>query len=194
MNTILVYLHGFNSAFDPCDPKIVSLDRVAATVGLTTNYLDPVEVKKLDDFIANLDTGTEEIILVGTSLGGYFARYFAKKHKLRCIIINPATKPFVTLHRSVGENINFKTGEKYSVSESDVLRLIDYNTVGPTGSGCLAILATDDELLDYRDAVSVLTDFGGGAEIVLTTGGHRLSDINSHLTAITAFVNSFPVS
>lgn len=191
MNTILVYLHGFNSAFDPCDPKIVSLDRVAATVGLTTNYLDPVEVKKLDDFIANLDTGTEEIILIGTSLGGYFARYFAKKHKLRCIIINPSVRPFETLLKCIGENTNFKTGVKTSVTSANVYALKDYAVDGGTGSGCLAILATDDEVIDYRAAEVVLK---GNSEIIYTTGGHRLSDINSHLTAITAFVNSFPVS
>lgn len=36
---------------------------------------------------------TRNIVLTGTSLGGFFANYFARKHDLPAILINPALVP-----------------------------------------------------------------------------------------------------
>lgn len=190
--TAFIYLHGYNSGFDPENPKVKAFASLGIVHGRTTNYLDSADVDKLGSFIKKLITDAsvkDELVLLGTSLGGYFAQYFAYMYCLRSIIVNPATAPAESLKRATGRNTNFFTGEEYDVTETQVITLQKYFTA-PSKNGTLVILATDDELLDYRVAQAAFKDT---AHVVLTDGGHRLNDLSKVLSEISRFVNSIPV-
>jgi predicted esterase YcpF (UPF0227 family) len=190
MMAILIYLHGFNSGFDKNAEKIKSLETVAPVVGKTVDYTNPSDVASLEQFIKSKDSTKDEVILIGTSLGGYFARYFAKKFKMRCILLNPALKPEATLSKFLGKNKNYITGKTNELTEKDIESLKKYKVSGSTGSGMLTILATDDELIDHHDTHKELKKH---SDVHHTTGGHRMNDITSQIPKIQKFVDSFPV-
>jgi predicted esterase YcpF (UPF0227 family) len=190
MMAILIYLHGFNSGFDKNAEKIKSLETVAPVVGKTVDYTNPSDVASLEQFIKSKDSTKDEVILIGTSLGGYFARYFAKKFKMRCILLNPALKPESTLSKFLGKNKNYITDKTTELTEKDIEALKKYKVSGSTGSGMLTILATDDELIDHHDTHKELKKH---SDVHHTTGGHRMNDITSQIPKIQKFVDSFPV-
>jgi 5'-nucleotidase len=47
--------------------------------------------------IKNVCDNFKHVILVGNSLGGYYANYFAEKFNLPCVLINPSLYPNITL-------------------------------------------------------------------------------------------------
>lgn len=188
--TQLFYLHGFNSGFDPSAQKIKDLGQLGTVTGVTVNYLDLKEVIALElKILEAVEQFDGETILVGTSLGGYFARYFSEKIGLRAIIMNPAVDPHISLMRAVGEQINYFTRQKYVVTQGGVQLLERYQAVTPCDT--LMILATDDEVIPYEKS---LEKYGATCKTVLTTGGHRLEDLNNVLGEIQRFINRLPVN
>jgi len=189
--TQFIYLHGFNSGFNPDAMKSQQLAELSGSpiVGFSINYLNPIEVQQLKDLISNCITEFDgETIIVGTSLGGYFARYFSNRFSTRCILLNPAVKPYNSLMRAVGSQTNYFTGEEYTVHSASIADLVLYETQDVPDT--LMILAYDDEVIPYelpRDAYPE-------CKAVLTLGGHRLKDLNSVSAEITAFINRLPAS
>ncbi len=45
---------------------------------------------KLENTIKYIDNNTYDIILVGSSLGGYYSIYIGEKYNLKTILINPS--------------------------------------------------------------------------------------------------------
>lgn len=188
----IIYLHGFNSGFDVNNQKIVDLSSIVdSVVGYTVNYLDQSEVRQLEFQIAeHVASFDGETIVVGTSLGGYFARYFSAKFKIRAILINPATNPCESLMRVADTTItNYFTKLDYYVSADAVCRLSIYET--PSIEDALMILATDDTIIPYEKSLAL---YGNFCKVVLTTGGHRLINLNNVIAEITAFTNRLPTS
>jgi predicted esterase YcpF (UPF0227 family) len=182
------YLHGFNSGFDPSAKKIRDLSQLGQVVGATVNYLDLKEVISLElKILEAVEQFDGETILVGTSLGGYFARYFSEKIGLRAIVMNPAVDPHLSLTRAIGEQTNYFTQQKYVVTPGGVQLLERYQTEHPYDT--LMILATDDEVIPYKKAIE---RYGATSKTVLTTGGHRMEDLNKVLGEIQRFINRLP--
>jgi predicted esterase YcpF (UPF0227 family) len=187
--TRFFYLHGFNSGFDPSIAKIKSFESIAPVEGRTTDYLDDNDVQALTRAVEISKELPGELILVGTSLGGYFARYLSKKFNLRCILLNPALTPFASLQRAEGSQTNYLTGKIKNVTREAVVGLAKY-AVNNT-SDCLTILATDDEVIDHTFAQRLLCE---SSKIILTDGGHRMNDVNKMLGEIQLFVNNVPAN
>lgn len=190
MNTQAIYLHGFNSGFNPEKKSIKQISTIFyKVVGRTTNYLDEQDVERLTNFIKQtISDFNGETIIIGTSLGGFFARYFANQFKLRCILINPAVDPHYSIKRAIGKNTNYFTKEVYEITESAVEKLQLYSTV--LHSDCLMILATDDDVVPYE---LPLSKYGQNSKVVLTCGGHRMECINNILPEIDGFCNRIPI-
>ncbi|MFW8423631.1 YqiA/YcfP family alpha/beta fold hydrolase, partial [Klebsiella pneumoniae] len=45
----------------------------------------------------------DELTIVGSSLGGYYATYLAEKLGCRAVLLNPATRPYEDLGKWLGE-------------------------------------------------------------------------------------------
>lgn len=65
----------------------------------------------------------EEVAIVGTSLGGFWARKMADHYRDRCprlFLINPSLQPWTNLKSKVGECKNYATGGKMILTEENV--------------------------------------------------------------------------
>jgi predicted esterase YcpF (UPF0227 family) len=79
----VIYLHGFNSAFDPASSKVVQLRSLAGVrevIGIDVAYHSPEAAEKLYEVIGEVTRRPQgQVVLVGTSLGGFHARYLGQR-------------------------------------------------------------------------------------------------------------------
>ena len=150
MTKKILYIHGFNSAGG--GHKAQELQRMFPdwqVLSPTFDYKDPAGVqKKLDSLVRTQRVNA----VMGTSLGGFFAIYCAKKHKLPAMIINPAFRPSETLAKHLGNQKNFVTKEEYQFTAADLAKFADFERKVfdklPCDDTLLHFaLSTDDEML-----------------------------------------------
>ena len=86
----LLYIHGFNSS--PSSHKARQLGVLMQRLGLADRLRVPalhhhprLAIGQLEDAIAELGRP----VLVGSSLGGYYATHLAERHGLSAVLINP---------------------------------------------------------------------------------------------------------
>ena len=191
MKTI-IYLHGFNSAFDDASTKVLqlrSLPTIVRVVGINFNYHHSDLLSRLDEFMsAMITTSAGEALVVGTSLGGFFARYIASRLNKRVIAINPSLTPWTTLARAIGvEHTNFKTGEKHTVTKDWVESLQSFQ-VEKLNVPALTVIASDDELLQFTQ--ETIEHLKTESKVVMTVGGHRLETLPpTVMEAIATFID-----
>ncbi len=112
---------------------------------------------ELNLFMEKGEMNEEGIIcLVGTSLGGFYARYLAAIYKLRAILINPVMNPSKHMKKYVGmELTNFKTGNEFHFSQEDVDILISMeNRIRENideDSLFLPVIANQDNVINKRE-------------------------------------------
>ncbi len=110
--------------------------------------------KELNVFMEKEEMNSEGIVcLIGTSLGGFYARYLASIYKLRAILINPVLNPSAHMKKYIGTKLtNFKTEKEFVFTQHDVNALesmereirdnIDEDSV------YLPVIANDDDVID----------------------------------------------
>src|SRR5258708_24294812 len=93
-----MYLHGFNSS--PQSGKAQHLKRYLDGKGKGAGFACPQLPHWPDEAVAVAEAAIvrrEQITLVGSSLGGFYATLLADKHGVRAVLINPALHPHVGL-------------------------------------------------------------------------------------------------
>ena len=95
----MIYIHGFRSS--PMTEKGQVFKRIFPGITLATyDTLHPdIGYQQLDRIIH--DALATRPILIGSSLGGFWAYQFAKKYALKCVLLNPCMAPEKTLRRPI---------------------------------------------------------------------------------------------
>ena len=184
---MIVYLHGFNSA--PASHKARSLAAAMQARGLASELVCPAlpagpqaAVRVIEGELARL--GPRRVTLVGSSLGGFYATYFAEKDGLRAVLINPAITPHIGLEAYLGMQQNLYTGERYELTRADLdgWRALAVEHVDP--ERYLLLLETGDEVLDWRAAAR---KYEGARSVIRDGGDHTLRSFPEHIERILAF-------
>lgn len=127
---MIVNLHGFNSSgnnntfaqlknfFEP-NIKVISPTYTVHNFKKGFSELTKIVSEAIES------EPPEKLLLIGSSTGAVFAEMLAKKFNGKVVLINPITNP-ETLKHHIGENTNFRTGEKY---EFTLENLETFNTV-----------------------------------------------------------------
>lgn len=193
-----IYLHGFNSGGS--SNKATWLRReLAPTPLLSPSY--PAHraaeaVAFLSDYIAKArrDYPSERrLVLIGSSLGGFWAQYLAPRVDAARVLINPALWPDEALDDVVGPNRNEATGEEYVLSAEQVRALRAYRTDPCTPPApTLLLLDAGDELLDSEASAAA---YRSCAEILLFPGGsHRFDHLAESKSAIQHLHDALPIT
>jgi len=115
---VIIYLHGFNSS--PQSGKAQHLKRYLDGKGKGAGFACPQLPHSPDEAVAVAEAEIvrrEQITLVGSSLGGFYATWLAEKHGVRAVLINPAIEPHVGLRAYLGPQQAFHGGERYELTE-----------------------------------------------------------------------------
>jgi len=187
---MIVYLHGFNSGSQ--SHKAAWLREHLAPVpvfapGYPAHRADDA-LRTLRKFIRRLrreNPQNRKLMLIGSSLGGFWAQYLAPEFGACLVLINPSTCPDQTLARHAGRYHNEASGEETVLTVQDVQALRKYrvepcNPKVPT----LLLLDQQDEVLDTSIAKAALR--GCGKTIVYPGGNHRFEHLPEALPEIRA--------
>ncbi|KEA64930.1 putative esterase [Marinobacterium lacunae] len=194
-NTAYIYVHGFNSS--PSSWKAQVLGKALHERGLAGQFICPElshwperAIRQLDALIAQQSELQRDIVLIGSSLGGYYSSYLveravARGERLRAVLVNPAVYPYRLLEEWLGENQNLYTAERYELTRRHLEQLLALDTGVPAEpERYLLLVQTGDETLDYREAVD---KFCHCAQFVQPGGSHGFDRFETLIPAILAF-------
>jgi len=159
----ILYIHGYNGT--PDGPKLDMLRKEyrSATIIAPQHDSVPDHVHDLLDGVASTLDDPEDVIM-GNSLGGFWANFFSLRYGVPALLINPVVSPSTAL-----ETLGCPFAAEYLPYEKKV----QADAISPR----TVLLAEDDEVLGYRDAFEF---FNGICEVqLLQSGGHGMNDPQS---------------
>lgn len=182
----LIYLHGFRSS--PASFKARLLAEAVARSGQSTDFVCPqlpdAPAQAWDMIRDGLAPGEDDVV-VGSSLGGFYARATAELAGCRAVLLNPALDAPRLLAAQLGVHQRWhEPGSfEFRAVDLDALERIAARTL-TRPERYLLIAATGDEVIDWRTMVDGLP---GVASLVIQGSDHALSDFERHLPEVLAF-------
>ena len=187
-NTIL-YFHGFKSSSDSGKAqefKKFIENKTSQTKIIIPDLADDFKEanKQIEDLISK---NAPNILFMGSSLGGYYALYFAQLYKSKSVLINPAIPPLNDFEIHLGKNENYATGNKFTISKDDIsyVRSLHHKKILEPKNN-LILLESGDEILNYVESSSY---FRGSYIDIFYGGNHSYKSIKEKFTKIKDFFN-----
>ena len=134
MSASILYIHGFNSA--PASNKASQLTTVMGTLGLSDQLRVPALHHHPRQAILQLEQAIAQLgrpLLVGSSLGGYYATHLAERHGLKALLVNPAVSPHRMFDGYLGTQKNLYTDETWELTQDHVTALAEKPDCRPCG-------------------------------------------------------------
>lgn len=185
---MIVYLHGFRSS--PHSFKARLLDRKLHALGRGAEYLCPQLPASPAGAIAlaqSLIAGQapEQLTLIGSSLGGYYATWLAEQTGCRAVLLNPAVSPPSDLEKYVGITTGWHDGQPFEFRRENIgeLQALAVPRISRPERYFL-VAATGDEVLDWRD---MTRHYAGARQLVIQGSDHGLSGFADQIDAVLAF-------
>ena len=189
---MIIYLHGFRSS--ALSIKAKQLGRYLAERHRSDEFWCedlPISPLKAIDRVSKVihDCSTPPLI-VGSSLGGYYATFLAERFDLNAVLINPACHAADLLAPWVGPHQNLYTGERFALTPEHIQELRDFEVITlAKPERFWVLLETGDDVLDYRAAVDVYH----GARMTIRQGGnHGLESFPEYIPEIVELASSNP--
>lgn len=115
----IVYLHGFASSNR--SEKVSDLKKIFGETLIVPDLLSKptVDIPNITNIIGALT----DPIIVGASLGGFYAEYFSRKYRLRSLLINPLLD-IRLIEPYIGEHKYYYKPETFHFSRTDYNYLI----------------------------------------------------------------------
>ena len=177
-----MYLHGFISS--PQSRKAVLLGDYVRNCVEGIEYVVPeLHHRPAQAFETVLAAcakhAPDDLTLVGSSLGGFYATAAAERLGCRAAILNPAVHPHRHFDRFLGPQRNMYSGEEFTLTHEhvDELLALDVPVISRPERYWLFV-ETGDEVLDYREAVAY---YEGALHTVVRGGDHTLVSFPEHV-------------
>ena len=188
---MILYLHGFRSSPKSMKGRVIS-ERMAE-LGLADQLICPqlpASPKLAMELALSLIEGipADQLSIIGSSLGGYYATWLAERIGCRAVLLNPAIVPLQDLDKHVGVTTQFHSDESFEFKREyiDELRALAVDPITRPERYFL-IAATGDEVLDYRDMVK---HYAGARQHVIDGSDHGIAEfaeVADYRDAVLAF-------
>ncbi|MEP4890319.1 MAG: YqiA/YcfP family alpha/beta fold hydrolase [Aliiglaciecola sp.] len=191
MEHVLIYIHGFMSS-----PQSVKAQQtityvreyhpeLTMEVPQVPNY--PLEAAHMLESLVSKYAG-KKLAFIGSSMGGFMSTHLVEKFGGKAVLINPAVRPFELLEGFLGTHINPYTNQEFTLQAAHIQQLIDLNTTNLNDPRVYwALLQTNDETLDYRQAEQKYAN----SRLTIEQGGdHSFQNYADHLPEIFKFLLS----
>lgn len=184
---MIIYLHGFISS--PASNKARAMREYMQARGLGAGFACPAlpdtpeaAVRAIEAEVRSAEG--QNITFVGSSLGGFYATWFAERYDRRAVLINPAIRPDLGLAAYLGPQRNLYSGEAFVLTEAHLAgwRRLVVDRIDP--ERYLLLLETGDEVLDWREAAR---KYEAARTIIRDGGDHTMQSFPEHLPRILAF-------
>lgn len=173
LNGHWLYLHGFNSGPQSLKARETAefLARNAPHITLHCPKLAPHPARALQEARSLLERLPDDTLLIGSSLGGFYATWLAETCRRNAVLINPAIRPWLALGDRLGPQHNTYTGDDYLLTEDDLHCLAQHAVATPDPARFRLFLGTADTVLDWREA---MRHFPGARFTIFNGDDHRL--------------------
>jgi len=192
-SVLLVYLHGFRSS--PRSSKAVMTGEAIKALSSAANPIEwycpqllasPKE--SMDMVTAHIEQSkADRIVVIGSSLGGFYANHLAEKYACKAVALNPAVRAARELAPHVGMMTAYDSDEPFDFRPEyiDELKALQVEAITNPGRYFL-IAAKGDELLDWREMVDF---YSGAKQLVLEGSDHGIADYAEHLPKVLDFIS-----
>lgn len=174
---IVLVFHGLGSAQPNGRFKRLqaALNDQFSIVGVNYDYTDiDKNISELDKLWKNRLIG-HKVYVVGTSLGGFWADYFANKYGAdKLVVVNPVTLPKSDLAQFLGERYSDKRQKYYTITPEDLDAYGELSIEPHPRTESLVVLARDDKIINYVHALKKYLSNDNSIVIAHGKGGHSL--------------------
>ena len=195
----IIYLHGLDA--DPNANKAVITANHAKALGIDT--LRPDLNCPPDDVVAKILALLQDnpnAVLVGSSLGGYFATLLSDMTGTPAVLLNPSIRPDLSFTRFLTDNFNgqtltddtviYTTTGGWQICYGDLAWFEKHRLTVKNADKIKVLLKMGDELLDAHATQAFFESCG--ADIVAQDGGdHRMSDYGEEVRLVLEWVRTF---
>lgn len=187
-NAHVLYLHGFRSSPLSFKARVVG-ERMAA-LGRSQELVCPqlpASPKAAMELALELVAGkhADELSIIGSSLGGFYATWLAERIGCRAVLLNPAVDPLRNLEKHVGVTTEYHSDKPFEFKREYIDELRDLKVERITQPGRYFLLAcTGDEVLDYRDMVA---HYPGARQHVIQGSDHAISEFRDYVDEVLGF-------
>lgn len=193
-STHILYLHGFRSS-----PKSFKAQMLARHVsawqeqGLDLHWSCPQLPPSPQEAWTLIQQETcnwptSSMVVIGSSLGGFYATVLAEQRGCRCAVINPAVEPARDLARYIGEQTSFHDPEDHFFFRTDFIE--EFKAIAPYPikhpEHYWALIAKGDEVLNWEE---MSQRYQGSALHLLDGSDHAVSDFAQHMPILLKWLN-----
>ncbi len=186
MSKMIIYIHGFGGSGEGVKAKLFKeAFRDENVIAPSLSYVPDLAILTLCELIESFLKVGENVSLLGSSLGGYYALYLSNKYNLKAVLLNPSVYPYKTLAAYVGVAPNFYYESHFTWTNLHVNSLKEYEVTQVKTELIFLLQQKGDTLLNYTEAEQKLL----GCQAVLDEGGsHSFENIELHFKAIAQFL------
>ena len=177
MKSTIVYIHGYGSSpQSETAVKIAERFRDEEFICPQINHdLDPqVTKKQLDQLAAELKR-KDDVIIVGSSMGGFWADYLSVAYGFKTILINPALQAQITMQR-------FNTPQNF-IDKYDMIR----QNISPYKRHAVVFYGVEDDIVPIGHIINLYPYL-----IPLAGEGHRLKNVEPIFEMIQKMMGNYP--
>jgi len=193
---MILYLHGFRSS--PHSSKAQLLGEAARARNLRYECpqlpASPKQSAELalalaTDMLQGNATGSspDDLTVVGSSLGGYYANWLAEKLGCRAVLLNPAVYAARDLVGQVGNHHNYHDDSPFVFLPEYIDELAALAAPVTRPERYFLLACTGDEVLDWREMTAY---YAGCHQRVVAGSDHGISDFARWLPEVLAFAVS----
>jgi hypothetical protein len=189
--THLLYLHGFRSS-----PRSFKAQRLHAWLAARRPEVHwwcpqlPPSPRQAIELVREGSAGwpAATSVVLGSSLGGFYATVLAEASGWPAVVMNPAVDPARDLGAYIGEQTAFHDPGQHFFFRADFVDELRALAPGPITrpERYFALIAKGDELLDWREMTA---RYPGACLRLLEGGDHALSDFDDHLPHLLRFLH-----
>ncbi|ENX38406.1 hypothetical protein F887_03575 [Acinetobacter sp. NIPH 2100] len=135
----------------------------------------------------------DHVVLLGSSLGGFYTTYLVAKYACPAVLINPAMQPWRLFEDLFGiEQIPLKVTESWTLDADQLQQLQSIaDTKLNHADKILVLLQQGDEVLDYREAQRYYSAVHPSSLILTDAdGNHAMDDFEEKLPLILEFLSA----
>ena len=185
---MILYLHGFRSSPKSMKARVVGVRMLE--MGLDAELRCPqlpASPKAAIALALSLVDGVQanQLSIIGSSLGGYYATWLAEHLGCRAVLLNPAVHPLASLDGQTLPTTQFHSDEPFEFKPEyfEELRALTVDaTTRPERYYLIA--ATGDEVLDYR---TMLAHYAGARQHVIEGSDHSITEFKEYVDEVLAF-------
>lgn len=189
MSKTILYLHGFMSAPESFKAQLLktALAQKAADCRYSCPQLPIPPVEAVKVAMAEIrDVPAEELIVIGSSLGGYYANWIAEQCGCRAVLLNPVIDPWrIKILEDSPDRSDLQVKAWLDFRETYAAELAAVHVKDITRpERYLLVAATGDELLDWQ----LMRDhYQGARQVIIPESNHGISDFEQYMPQVLAF-------